>query len=126
SRGAMRAGAEGALARAKRAAPRMFTRTPKADVIVDPCQAFEEEAGGPGSYVPPAIDGSHPGRYRINLHAPRRTPRAGAEATAFHEMVPGHHFQIALSLERGVYRRWSASTRTAASPRAGHSMRSSW
>jgi len=100
SRDEMRAVAEAALARAKAAAPRMFTRTPKADVIVDPCQAFEEESGCPGSYVPPAIDGSHPGRYRINLHAPRRTPRAGAEATAFHEMVPGHHFQIALSLER--------------------------
>src|SRR5207249_3717463 len=36
----------------------------------------------------------------LNLPAPRRTPRAGAEATAFHEMIPGHHFQIALSLER--------------------------
>ena len=100
SRDEMRAVAERALARAKAAAPRMFNRTPKADVIVDPCQAFEEESGCPGSYVPPAIDGSHPGRYRINLHNPRGTPRAGAEATAFHEMIPGHHFQIALALER--------------------------
>src|SRR2546427_9186550 len=65
SRDEMRAVAEAALARAKAAAPRMFTRTPKADVIVDPCQAFEEESGCPGSYVPPAIDGSRSEERRV-------------------------------------------------------------
>jgi uncharacterized protein (DUF885 family) len=89
-----------AIARAKAAAPRWFGRLPKAEMIVDPCQPFEEKSGCPGSYVPPAADGSHPGRYRINLSDPTHQPRAVAEATAFHEGLPGHHFQISLAQER--------------------------
>ncbi|HET8623247.1 MAG TPA: DUF885 domain-containing protein [Gemmatimonadales bacterium] len=92
--------AEEAVARAKAAAPRMFNRMPKADMIVDPCQPFEEKSGCPGSYYPASEDGSRPGRYRINAGSPRTTPRAASEATAFHEGIPGHHFQIALAAER--------------------------
>jgi len=89
-----------AIARAKAAAPRWFGRTPTADMIVDPCQPFEEKSGCPGSYVPAAEDGSHPARYRINLRDPTHQPRATAEATAFHEGIPGHHFQLSLARER--------------------------
>src|SRR5256886_12265675 len=46
------------------------------------------------------MGGGPPGTSPTPVAPPRGTPRAGAEATAFHEMVPGHHFQIALSLER--------------------------
>jgi uncharacterized protein (DUF885 family) len=92
--------AEAAVSRAKAAAPRMFSRMPKADMIVDPCQPFEEKSGCPGSYSPASEDGSRPGRYRINAGSPRTTPRASAEATAFHEGIPGHHFQVALAAER--------------------------
>ena len=92
--------AEDAVARAKAAAPKMFNRMPKADMIVDPCQPFEEKSGCPGSYSPASEDGSRPGRYRINAGNPRTTPRASAEATAFHEGIPGHHFQAALAAER--------------------------
>ncbi len=92
--------AEQATARAKAAAPRVFNRMPKADMIVDPCQPFEEKSGCPASYNPASEDGSRPGRYRINAGSPRTTPRASAEATAFHEGIPGHHFQVALAAER--------------------------
>ncbi|HEU5169335.1 MAG TPA: DUF885 domain-containing protein [Gemmatimonadales bacterium] len=92
--------AESATARAKAAAPRFFNRMPKADMIVDPCQPFEEQSGCPGSYNPASEDGTRPGRYRINAGTPRKKPRASAEATAFHEGIPGHHFQVALATER--------------------------
>jgi uncharacterized protein (DUF885 family) len=92
--------AEDAVSRAKAAAPKMFNRMPKADMIVDPCQPYEEKSGCPGSYSSPSEDGSRPGRYRINAGNPRSTPRASAEATAFHEGIPGHHFQVALAAER--------------------------
>jgi uncharacterized protein (DUF885 family) len=92
--------AEAATARAKAAAPRVFNRMPKADMIVDPCEPFEEKSGCPGSYSSASEDGTRPGRYRINAGSPRTTPRAIAEATAFHEGIPGHHFQVALAAER--------------------------
>jgi uncharacterized protein (DUF885 family) len=92
--------AESSIVRARAAMPKWFGRLPKAPVIVDPCQAFEEASGCPGSYVPAAEDGSRPARYRINAGDPTHTPRASGEATAFHETIPGHHLQIALAQER--------------------------
>ncbi|MGH7631524.1 MAG: DUF885 domain-containing protein [Gemmatimonadales bacterium] len=92
--------AEEATARAKAAAPKVFNRMPKADMIVEPCQPFEEKSGCPASYSRASEDGTRPGRYRINAGSPRTTPRASAEATAFHEGIPGHHFQVALAAER--------------------------
>ncbi len=94
------AAADSSIVRAKAAMPKWFGRLPKAPVIVDPCQAFEEASGCPGSYVPAAEDGSRPARYRINAGDPTHKPRASAEATAFHETIPGHHLQIALAQER--------------------------
>jgi len=91
---------ESAFNRAKAAMPKWFGRLPKADMIIDPCQPFEEKAGCPGSYVPGAADGSSPGRFRINAGDPTTQPRAPAEATAFHEGIPGHHLQIAIARER--------------------------
>jgi uncharacterized protein (DUF885 family) len=91
--------AEGAITRAKAAMPRWFGRLPKTDVIVDPCQPYEEKKGCPNSYVPGTPDGKRPGRWRINAGDPTNQPRASLEGTAFHEVIPGHHLQIALGQE---------------------------
>ena len=99
SREQLIAAADSAIVRAKAVMPKWFGRLPKAEVIIDPCQPFEEASGCPGSYVPPAADGSRPGRYRINAGDPTHKPRASAEATAFHETIPGHHLQLALAQE---------------------------
>jgi uncharacterized protein (DUF885 family) len=96
--------AESSIVRARAVMPKWFGKLPKAPVIVDPCQPFEEASGCPGSYVPAAEDGSRPARYRINAGDPTHKPRASAEATAFHETIPGHHLQIAIAQERqGVH-----------------------
>ena len=92
--------AESSIVRAKAAMPKWFGHLPKAPVIIDPCQPFEEASGCPGSSVPAAEDGSRPARYRINAGDPTHKPRASAEATAFHETIPGHHLQIAIAQER--------------------------
>lgn len=90
--------AESAVARGKQAMGKWFGRLPRADVIVDPCLAFEEKSGCPNSYVPG--DGKRPGRWRINAATVPPTPRGTIEATAFHEVIPGHHLQIAIAQER--------------------------
>jgi uncharacterized protein (DUF885 family) len=92
--------AEQAVARAKMAMPRWFGRLPKADLIVDPCQPYEEKSGCPNSYVPGTPDGTRPGRWRINAGTVPPQPRAPMEGTAFHETIPGHHLQGAIAQER--------------------------
>lgn len=92
--------ARDAVARSKAAAPEWFGILPRSDVVVEPVPAFAE-ASAPGAfYNPPAEDGSRPGRYSINLYEAETKPRAGIEATAFHEAFPGHHLQIAIAQER--------------------------
>jgi uncharacterized protein (DUF885 family) len=51
-------------------------------------------------YVPAADDGSHPGTFVIVNYDPEKRSRAGAEATAFHEAIPGHHLQLTLAAEQ--------------------------
>jgi uncharacterized protein (DUF885 family) len=92
--------AEAAVARARAAMPEWFGRLPKGDVIVDPCQPFEEQSGCPNSYVPGTADGSRPGRWRINARVEPRQVRLPLEGTAFHETIPGHHLQLTLAAER--------------------------
>ena len=93
--------ARGALERARAAIPDWFGLVPEASVVVEPVPAFAEASAPGGFYTPPAEDGSRPGVYTINLHEADNKPRAGLEATAFHETYPGHHLQAAVALERG-------------------------
>jgi uncharacterized protein (DUF885 family) len=92
--------AEGAVARAEAAIPQWFGIVPGATVRVEPVPSFSEPSAPGGFYNPPAEDGSRPGVYYINLYEADTKPRAGLEATAFHETYPGHHLQGAIALER--------------------------
>ena len=90
---------QAALARAKAAAPNWFGLMPKADVAIEPYPAFREK-NAIGEYNAPAEDGSRPGLFYISAYQAERQSRSGPESTAFHETVPGHHFQVSLALER--------------------------
>ncbi len=90
---------QAALARAKAAMPGWFGLLPKADVVIQPYPKFREKSG-PNEYNPPAEDGSRPAVFFINAYQAETKSKAGAESTAFHETIPGHHMQIAIALER--------------------------
>jgi uncharacterized protein (DUF885 family) len=87
------------LERAEAAIPDWFGRLPKAACEVVPVPTYAEEHQTIAYYSWPAMDGSRPGRYYINLHAPETRPRYEAECLAFHESIPGHHLQIAIAQE---------------------------
>jgi uncharacterized protein (DUF885 family) len=92
--------ADAAIERGKEAMPRYFGRLPRADVVIEPYQEFEERSAAAASYETPSEDGTRPGKYRINTYKPEEQPRVAIESTAFHESIPGHHLQLAIAQER--------------------------
>ncbi|HEX5589981.1 MAG TPA: DUF885 domain-containing protein [Candidatus Limnocylindrales bacterium] len=87
------------LARAEAAIPAWFGRLPRSACEVLPMPPEAEAHQTLAYYAWPALDGSRPGRFYVNLHAPETRPRFEAEALAFHESVPGHHLQLSLAQE---------------------------
>ncbi|MDA3626720.1 DUF885 domain-containing protein [Saccharopolyspora sp. WRP15-2] len=88
-----------AIERAERAAPEWFGRLPALRCQVEPVPADRGPNASAAYYLPGPIDGSRPGTYYANTHLAEQRPRFLAEATAFHEAVPGHHVQITLAQE---------------------------
>lgn len=79
--------------------PKAFGRLPKALVEIRRVPK-EIEAGAPGGYYQmPALDGSRPGAYYINLRDTAENPRWTLPTLTYHEATPGHHHQISLALE---------------------------
>jgi uncharacterized protein (DUF885 family) len=88
------AASEVAMAKAKAEMGNWFGRLPQADCVV------AETASGPTAfYFRPAVDGSRPGTFFVNTADPTRWGRFEIEAMAFHEGIPGHHLQLAISGE---------------------------
>ncbi|HTL22379.1 MAG TPA: DUF885 family protein [Steroidobacteraceae bacterium] len=76
-----------------------FRILPKAPVEIRRVPAYTE-AGAPGGYYQiPALDGSRPGAFYINLRDTSEWPRWKLPTLVYHESEPGHHFQLAQVLE---------------------------
>jgi uncharacterized protein (DUF885 family) len=91
--------AKGLIDNMKTRLDELFIVKPKADMIVKRVEAFREKAAGKAFYQQPAPDGSRPGIYYANLYDMEAMPTYQMEALAYHEGIPGHHMQIAISQE---------------------------
>ena len=83
----------------KQQLPKLFVTLPKASIEVKAVEPFREKSAGGAFYEEPALDGSRPGRYYINLFDMTTQANYQMEALAYHEGIPGHHMQIAIAQE---------------------------
>ncbi len=88
-----------AIERAEAAAPTWFGRLPSQRCRVEPVPEAEAPGAPAAYYMAPSLDGLRPGVYYANTHGAHERDRFLSEVTAFHEAVPGHHFQLTIALE---------------------------
>ena len=113
SREEILAAAQHALDRAKAAIPKFFSVLPKTDCVMREIPDYEAPFSTVAYYRQPHYDGSKPGEYFVNTYKPETRARFELEALTWHESIPGHHLQIALSQELGAlpaFRKLDGST----------------
>lgn len=77
----------------------LFITKPKAKLIVKAVEPFREKSAGIAFYQPPALDGSRPGTYYVNLSDMKSVAKYDMEALAYHEGLPGHHMDNSINQE---------------------------
>ncbi len=76
-----------------------FDIRPKAGLEVKRVPKFKEEGSAGAYYNRPAMDGSRGGTFYANLRNVHESVKFGMKTLAYHEGIPGHHFQIAIQSE---------------------------
>jgi len=90
---------EEAIRRAEAAVGDWFNVFPSATCVVQPVPADQAPSLPPAFYAVGSEDGSRPGTFYANTHEAEKRDRFSAEAIAFHEAVPGHHFDRTIAQE---------------------------
>jgi uncharacterized protein (DUF885 family) len=85
------------------AAPKFFQTIPPQPLEIVRVPEYSQDSSPGGYYNPPALDGSRPGRFYINLKNTADNPKWTLPTLMIHEGAPGHHFQLsAQQLIEGV------------------------
>ena len=79
--------------------PLLFGRLPRADYGLKEIEAYRAKSAAAGYYYPFPEDGSRPGYFYVNTSDPTSRTTYSMQALAYHEAVPGHHLQFALTIE---------------------------
>ncbi len=89
----------GYLAAMQAKLPLLFGTLPKATVTVQQVPAYVEKNQAPAFYEAGTPDGKRPGRVNVNTYDLPSRSLADVQVVAYHEGIPGHHLQIAISQE---------------------------
>jgi hypothetical protein len=76
---------------------------PKSGCEVRLVDEAERETAPIAFYQPATLDGSRPGTYWVNPLGATERSRTLSEVTAFHEAVPGHHYQLSIAAETDMH-----------------------
>ena len=76
-----------------------FHARPKLGVQVKAVPEFAEKTGPGAYYEPGSFDGTRPGTFFANMRNTEENPKFAMRTLAYHEGIPGHHFQITLAQE---------------------------
>ena len=77
---------------------KLFANKPKADFIVKQTEKFRE-ASASAQYNSGSIDGTRPGVFYVPIIDATSYNTFSDEALFLHEAIPGHHYQISMTLE---------------------------
>ncbi|HYD44383.1 MAG TPA: DUF885 domain-containing protein [Phenylobacterium sp.] len=77
----------------------IMNRKPKATMVVKRVEAWLEKSAATAGYFSPSADGTRPGIVYINLRDMRNLGKYEISALLYHEGVPGHHLENAISQE---------------------------
>jgi uncharacterized protein (DUF885 family) len=91
--------ARSTVLRAEAVAPDWFDELPSTPCRVQAVPPALSEGSAAAYYHTGTLDGSRPGTYFVNTSQPEKRLRHMSEAVAFHEAVPGHHFQLTIAQE---------------------------
>lgn len=74
--------------------PQYFVSVPPTALTVERTPIAAEKGSAGAYYMPAAMDGSRPGTFYVNQRTTTETPAWAMKTLAYHEAVPGHHFQV--------------------------------
>jgi uncharacterized protein (DUF885 family) len=77
--------------------PEYFRLAPQHMPAVHRMPESLEKGGAGAQYQMAALDGSRPGVFVVNERDLNETPTWGMKTLAYHEGIPGHHFQISIA-----------------------------
>jgi len=80
-----------------------FATRPKGTLKVERVPEFREKTSAGAYYQPGDLGGARPGVFYANLRNMAEVHKFGMKTLAYHEGIPGHHFQLTIAQElRGV------------------------
>jgi uncharacterized protein (DUF885 family) len=77
--------------------PEYFRTLPKEMPSVERLPESLEAGAAGAQYESPAMDGSRPGIFQVNERDLNESPTWAMKTLAYHEGIPGHHFQLSIA-----------------------------
>jgi uncharacterized protein (DUF885 family) len=77
----------------------LFATVPKAKIEVQRVPVFKQATSAGAYYNGASMDGTRPGIFYANLRDMNEVPKWSMPTLAYHEGVPGHHWQISIAQE---------------------------